>query len=241
MTFENICSIVLNNVFRIINPFKKRLVHTRCQVHIFNNAQAVRVLKDFGYDEQYEFFKKNLEDFNDGSVWADQNFKSTAHFYNPKTGRGLFGRGHSKDLVRTYYGEALRFYFTGNTETAMFFLGACTHIIQDLTIPQHVTVRLFDNHRQFEDFVKYTYNLVREYRSNRPPVILPKIDDYVEFNARIALKLDKAYGKLKPLKLRFFKVTLSSLPLAQSTTAGAMLLFWNDMKFIEKRNKKEKA
>ena len=203
MNFEAFYSRFLTTAFTFLNPFKSLFIHTECKVHLFNNYQALRLLKHFNYPKAYSLYQKNIDYLNAGSVWADQNFKSSNHFYNPETKRGLFGRSHALALVKDYYRLALSAY-SNDHSVALFYLGACIHIIQDLTIPQHINVRLLNQHRQFESFVKYTYDLIEAYKSDMPPILLKKIEQYVEYNSRIALRLDKAYGRLLPLKLRFF-------------------------------------
>lgn len=230
MTFENLYGNFMRILFLYLNPIKKVFIHTECQVHLFNNIEALRLLKQFGYKEAYSLMKTHIEPIQRGSLWADQNFKSSSHFYNPKNKRGLFGHSHALTLAKSYYDKALHYYIIKDYKLSMFYLGACIHIIQDLTIPQHVQIRLLDHHRGYENFVKYTYDLVTEYRSIDPPIILNDIQTYLEYNARIALRIDRAYRDVVPLKMRFFKLTLSSLPLAQSTSAGCMILFLKDIK-----------
>lgn len=227
---ENYYGISLRKVLKFLNPFKKLLIKTECEVHIFNNIQSIKLLKKFKYDQEYFFYKKFLKELNEGVVWADQDFKSVNHFYNPYKNKGLFGHSNSLNLTQEYYDKAIYYWQLGLKRKAMFFLGACVHIIQDLTVYQHVHIRLLDNHRQYENFVKYTYDLVREYRSDKRPIVLNTPKEYVEFNSRIALRIENKYRKIKNRKLRFYYYTLSSLPLAQTTTAGCLLMFLEDLK-----------
>lgn len=234
MTLENFFGNYMGLLLRFANPYKKLIIKTECQVHIFNNMQAFRLLRQFKHLEAYFLIKPFIREINNGSVWADQGFKSTSHFYNPKTKKGMFGYSNALSLAETYYNRALRFYISKNFAKSMFYLGACIHIIQDLTIAQHVRVRLLDHHRSYENFVKYTYDLIKDYRSIDPPILLPDVKTYLEYNARIALKIDQKYKHVLPHKLRFFKMTLISLPLAQSTSAGCILLFVNDLNRYQK-------
>lgn len=228
MNIETFYGNITKLLFELLNPIKKIFIHTECQVHLFNNIQTLRLLKKYNFLKEYDFMKKYLKYIQQGSVWADQNFKSTSHFYNPKNKKGLFGQNHALHLANTYYNNAIYFYSLNNFSKSMFYFGACIHIVQDLTIPQHVRIRLLDHHRSYENFVKYTYDLIKEYRSIDPPILLNSIEEYIYFNAKIALKIDQAYRNILPLKIRFFKMTLSSLPLAQSTSAGCMILFFKD-------------
>lgn len=233
MRFEKFYGSSIRILFLFLNPIKKVLIHTECQVHLYNNLQALRLLKEFDYKEAYNLMKIYIDPIQKGTVWADQNFKSSSHFYNPKSSRGLFGQSTALSLAESYYEKAIHYYIVKNYRLSMFFFGACIHIVQDLTIPQHVQIRLLDHHRSYENFVKYTYDLVKEYRSTDPPIILKDIKTYLEYNARIALRIDRNYRDVLPLKTRFFKLTLSSLPLAQSTSAGCMVLFLQDIKKYE--------
>lgn len=70
-------------MFRILNPAKKIIVRTECQVHKHINLHALIILKNDRYNEQYDFFEDFLDELNAGTVWADQDFKSSNHFYNP--------------------------------------------------------------------------------------------------------------------------------------------------------------
>ncbi len=37
-----------------------------------------------------------INDINAGVVWADQDLKSSNHFYNPYTNKGLYGNSNAK-------------------------------------------------------------------------------------------------------------------------------------------------
>jgi Zinc dependent phospholipase C. len=109
----------------------------------------------------------------------------------------------------------------------MFYLGAALHLIQDVTIPQHVNIRLLEDHRQFENFVKRTYQYVDAFQANHGAYVLSTIENYVKFNARIALKVYKRFRNIKDDEGRYYSITRCTLPLAERTTAGAMILFYN--------------
>ncbi len=59
------------------------IVHTECQVHIHINRHALDILRNDGFQEAYRFYSRHMESINRGAVWADQDFKSSNHFYNP--------------------------------------------------------------------------------------------------------------------------------------------------------------
>jgi phospholipase C len=228
--FESYYGKLLNNLLKIINPIKKIVISTDCEVHIFNNYHAVQLLKKYNYNTEYHLFNKYLKDINEGSVWADQDFKSIAHFYNPHMKRGLFGNNNSLNLTNEYYNKAIRLWKAGNKNKAMFYLGACVHIIQDLTISQHVKIRLLDGHRKYENYVKYTHDLVKEYIAAKEPILLNSPEEYIEYNAYHAIKIDDKVKKIPSLKHQFYHKTIYILPLAQQTTAGCLILFLKDLK-----------
>ena len=83
MKIETIYHNALKSTFFILNPIKKIIVKTECQVHKYINLHALTILQNDQYFEQHDFFRKHIEDINKGAVWADQDFKSSNHFYNP--------------------------------------------------------------------------------------------------------------------------------------------------------------
>jgi len=80
---EAFIHIIIKTIFRILNPLKKMIIHTECQVHKHINLHALTILKNDNFQDQYFFFRDSLDQINKGAVWADQDFKSSNHFYNP--------------------------------------------------------------------------------------------------------------------------------------------------------------
>ncbi|WP_105615727.1 zinc dependent phospholipase C family protein [Vallitalea okinawensis] len=225
--FELVQGKLLRKLLEYINPFKKLIITTECEVHVFNNIQALEVLRKFNYSKEYNLLNDYLSFINKGSIWADQDFRSINHFYSPNKKRGLFGHSNALNLASDYYDKASYFWRINDKDLSMFYLGACVHVIQDVTIPQHVTIRLLSKHRHYENFVKYTYDLISEYKATEKPIFLKSPEEYIQYNAKRAYYVG---WKLRPLeddKLRFHKQTLYSLPLAQRTTAGVFLMFLN--------------
>jgi phospholipase C len=110
----------------------------------------------------------------------------------------------------------------------MFYLGATVHIIQDLTIPQHANIRLLDNHRQYENFVRRNYKNYDDFLAKDGGYYLDNIDEFVLFNSRNAINI---YNKLKDIENedeRFYKLTRYILPMAQRTSAGCLMRFYKD-------------
>jgi hypothetical protein len=66
-----------------VNPVKKMIIQTECQVHIHINGHALTILKNDGYQDAFDFYLDYIDEINRGAVWADQDFKSSNHFYHP--------------------------------------------------------------------------------------------------------------------------------------------------------------
>lgn len=239
--FEKSYSVMFKNVLRAANPIKKRIIKTECEVHRFINNQGVEILKNDGYIDTYNLMSKYMKEINEGTIWADQDFKSANHFYNPETGRGLYGNSNAFREIMTYYGKALNLYYNGDVRDAMFYFGAACHIIQDLTVPQHVNVRLLDKHRQYERWIIRTYKEHDLFKAYRNGIYLKTIPEFIEYNSRHAICAYKKFLYEKNRQIKFFKTTSVILVLAQKTTAGAMLKFYNDIQkmkpYIENRKK----
>jgi len=130
-------------------------------------------------------------------------------------------------LAIDYYVRAIRYWKKSESEKSLFYLGAALHLIQDVTIPQHVNIRLLEDHRQFENFVKRTYQNVNAFQAYQGAYVLSNIENYMKFNARTALKIYKRFRNIKNDESRYYRITKCTLPLAERTTAGAMIMFYN--------------
>ncbi len=232
-TLEMYYGKAFRSVLKAVNPFKKTVIKTEAKVHQFINEHAFNILKANGYIVEFNELKKHMETINKGAVWADQDFKSINHFYNPEKKRGLYGHGNALKLTKKYYEIAINSFKEKDIEKSMFYLGATVHIIQDLTIPQHVNIRLLDNHRQYENFVKIAYNKVKDFGTLEKPIIFDELEDFVRFNTKVALRIYKQFKKIKDDNLRFYKTTRCSLPLAQRTTAGCLIMFLRKVNSID--------
>lgn len=228
-SFESGYNRALRRVFKILNPIKKTIIRTHCEVHKYINENSILLLDKYEYKDQYEFFSSFLHDMNLGTVWVDQDFNSSNHFYNPYKDRGLYGRRSAMDLASEYYSDAIKFWNEGEKNKSLFFFGAAIHIIQDVTIPQHANIRLLDDHRQYENYIKKTYENVGIFRAKKAPYVLNSIEDYVRFNSRVALKVYRRFKDIDKNKYRYYRIARCNVPLAMRTSAGAMMMFYNDI------------
>lgn len=225
--FESTYDSFLSTFFSLINSIKKSIINTHCKVHIFINYRALNILKNDKYLAEYNFYSNYIDIINEGAVWADQDFKSANHFYNPYKKRGLYGRKSAMDLGIDYYGKAILFWIKGEYSKSLFYLGAALHIIQDMTVPQHANIRLLDDHRQYETFIKETYEYIKEFEVISGAYLLDSIENYIRFNSRVALKIYKNYKNVEDDRRRYYLISRCGLPLAIRTTAGALVMFYN--------------
>lgn len=243
-TIEKSYSFLYRSIVKAVNPLKKKVIKTECIVHKFINNQAIEILKNDGYDDIYNKLSKYIISINEGVVWADQDFKSSNHFYNPNSNKGMYGSSNAKVECISYYKRAIKEYFHGDIETSMFYLGAACHLVQDLTIPQHANIELLHNHRAYENWVIKMHNKQQQFKVKKGGIYLKSIESYIYLNANKALETYKKYSSVKNEHMRFHKTTSIVLIMAQKTTAGLMYNFFYDiqrLKAIELyKNKKGK-
>lgn len=229
---EKSYSFIFKNLLRAVNPVKKKIMKTECRVHKFINNQSLTILRNDGYKEAYNLMSSYIDDINAGVVWADQDLKSSNHFYNPHTDKGLYGNSNAKIECMSYYTRALHEYFQGNIRNSMFYMGAACHLIQDLTVPQHANVNLLKNHRSYEKWVIKMYKHHDEFKAQEGGIYLHTLTHYIDFNSKNAINTYKRYKPLKDQYKRFYKITSTGLIAAQKTTAGFMLKFYKDIQKI---------
>ncbi|MBW9169781.1 zinc dependent phospholipase C family protein [Clostridium estertheticum] len=227
--FEATYGKTLKGLMVTINPIKKRIMKTHCIVHKFINIQAIEILKNKGYREVHTFYKSYVKELNNGVTWADQDFKSSNHFYHHITGTGLYGFSNALTEFNKYYKCALRFVEAGDLRQALFYFGAACHLIQDATVPQHVNNKLLKNHRNFELWIigrlmsDYSFPIFNEI------IKQDNIEDYIKNNATFASDIYISHVHIKNKEERYRKVSTLIVQRAQKTTAGLMLNFYNEI------------
>lgn len=98
-----------------------------------------------------------------------------------------------------------------------------------MTIPQHANIRLLDNHRQYELYIKEIYKYTNDFKVEKGTYLLKSIKSYIRFNARVTIKIHNKFKDIPNNKDRFYRIAKCGLPLAKRTTAGAMVLFYNEI------------
>jgi len=227
--FEHGYGKAMSGIFHVVNPIKKRVMKTNCTVHKFIVIQSIEILKNDGYLEEYNFFKKYVKNMNEGVTWADQDFKSSNHFYHPDKEKGLFGFSDALTEFNKYYIKAINYYKAGDTVKAMFFLGAASHLIQDATVPQHVNNKLLKSHRKFELWIVSKLMGDYSFAATSGVIKYDKVEDYIKNNAALANYAYWQYINIENMEERYASIAVKILYEAQRTTAGLLINFYEDI------------
>jgi phospholipase C len=164
------------------------------------------------------------------------------HFYSPFSRKGLYGNTNALSLAVGYCEKANLYWVTEDNDNSMFYLGAALHLVQDMTVPQHANLRLLDNHKSYENFIKRTFMLTDEFRATSGgDYSMQSINEVITCNARNAIKIYEGLRNIEDEDKRFYAITKHILPLAQRTTAGCMMMFYRDIVSIKSRRKPYKS
>lgn len=231
-TFEYAYGKLLKGVFIAINPIKKIIIKTYGEAHKFICNEALNILKNEGYTEEFIFYRKYLKSIHEGVAWADQDFKSSNHFYHFEKGTGLFGFSNALVECRKYYNLALGYIDAGDIKLGMFYFGAACHLIQDATVPQHVNNRLLKKHRDFEQWIirKLAHNL-NSFKAKDGLIIYRTLKDYIKENALKSNEIYSKYANITDANERYNKIATEIIMIAQRTTAGIMVKFYEDINY----------
>ncbi len=226
---ENTYGRMIRGAMVVANPIKKFAVKTHCIVHKFINIQAVQILNNDGYNEVAEFFRKNIKALNEGVTWADQDFKSSNHFYHIKKEKGLYGFSNALNEALKYHNMAVNFLKEGkDMNKCMFYLGASCHLVQDATVPHHVNNKLLKKHRQFELWIIRRLFNDYSFAVEKDMIRYPNLEDYVKKNALVAFEAHDAYNDVEDVEERYYSISKKILNQAQRSTAGFLLDFYEE-------------
>ncbi|AJA47625.1 putative phospholipase C [Clostridium pasteurianum DSM 525 = ATCC 6013] len=219
----------VRGVMATVNPIKKLLIKTYCTVHKYINIKAIEIIKHEGKEEIYRFFLKYINELNQGVMWADQDFKSTNHFYHFSEGKGLYGFSNALAECKKYYTMALNYAKAGDKSKAMFYFGAACHLIQDTTVPQHVNNNLLNSHRAFEMWILkkvvsgYNFNAAEE------SIRYGSLDKYIKSNALMSNDAYTVFNNTYDVEKRYRNLTNVIIVEAEKTTAGFMIDFYYEL------------
>ncbi len=122
--------------------------------HIFINRQAAAILQMDGWTAQADVVKKFLLYLNAGVCRADGGLGCMSHFYDPSTGRGLWGGTSAAVACNRFFNWAVRHWRLGDTKRALYLVGFASHLVQDACVPQHVHGLVGGGHGSYEIWVR---------------------------------------------------------------------------------------
>ena len=230
MGIESTYGKAMKGIMFAVNPLKKKILKTYCTVHKFIINQSIEILKNDGYKEEYEFYRNHVNSLNNGVTWADQDFKSSNHFYHFSLGRGLYGFSDAMTECKKYYNRSENYLKAGDVNKSLFYLGASCHLIQDVTVPQHVNNKLLKSHRKFELWIISRLLTDYSFVAEKGAVRYNSIDDYIKNNALMANSVYHKYSSVPNVNERYGKMAAVILKEAQITTSGFLLDFYEKNK-----------
>jgi phospholipase C len=122
--------------------------------HVFINRQAIAILQTDGWTVQADFIKKYLLYLNAGVCRADGGLGCMSHYYDPSTGRGLWGGTSAAVACDRFFNWAVRRWRLGDTKRALYLIGLASHLVQDACVPQHVHGLVGGGHGSYELWVQ---------------------------------------------------------------------------------------
>lgn len=219
--------ICLSLLLTAASPFQQ-FIDRPGFTHEFCNRQAITILRNDGFMQQAQLYEDNLAELNLGVYWADTDWKNIHHYFEPSSGKGLLSLANASDVFQSYYETAVTLLRQGDIKKSIFFLGTAAHLVQDMCVPHHARGKLFDGHKQYENWVQerclaYAVDSGGSYCEGRPSCSL------LINNARMAAEF---WDDVIPTanESRFHYATSILLTQAQQATAGLLLKFTQEMK-----------
>lgn len=219
-------------------------IHDFCLERGLSIARADRQIPGFS-DEYYRSFLANLQqgsyyaDFGSMRSFSRASFRS--HYLKPKSHKGyLPGIRNAGATCERFFYLAQLFWLNHSYDKAIMFLGAATHLVQDLCNPFHTTHK---NLREHTDYERTGMRDVAQYGVNEDGIysFRPLEDHYadnsafgwVDFNAhrsskRMGILLSSSGSALTDETARI-------LESAQRTSAGFIAFFFRSVLSNEMR------
>ena len=219
----------IKKIMLMTNPIKKLLIKTHGVTHKFINENCLKILNNESYYDISLFMKKYIKDINDGAVWADVDYKSSNHFYNVDTLKGLYGFSNLLNEFKKYYKTAMFYLEKECIEKCMFYIGVCLHLIQDSTVPQHGSVELFNEHRTFELWIRSKIKEEDEFKVEKGIIRFDKIEDYIVNNIIYSQKVNKDNKDIADKDERYKNIASKILRQAHETSTGFLIDFYEKL------------
>ena len=220
---ELTCGRAIKRIMVIINPIKKILMKTHCVTHKFINENVVKILNNETFYDISIFMKNYIEYINDGVVWADTDCKSSNHFYNIETLKGLYGFSNLLNEFKKYYRTAMYYLDKGSIEKCMFYVGVCLHLIQDATVPQHGSGHLFKEHRSFELWIISKIYDEEKFNISNGIKRFDRLESYIINNILFSQKVNTDNKHVLDKEERYMNISSKILRQAHETSAGFLV------------------
>ncbi len=193
--------------------------------HTFLNKQAKEILYNDGYQKEADFFTYFSEQLDMGVTWADTGLKSFNHFYDNETKTGKWLWSSATLTCESFFEKSLTLWGNKQYEKAMFFLGAATHLVQDMCVPHHSRCVLGKGHIEFEKWAKKRR---KNYAITNGDMYLnlKKPGEWIYLNASFSFDYFP-YVQLNSPEDHYHLAASVLLPRAQSSTSGFWLWFYN--------------
>lgn len=211
---------------RAANPFKKFAFKTSCLMHRYINIKSVHILENEGYYEAADFYRDHIRPLNEGATWIDQDFKSINHFYHHEAKKGLFGFSDALTEATRYRDKMMYYAKRDNLTRALFYTGVICHLIQDMTVPQHINNRLLDSHRDYEVWILANSWNTLDFTVDKGITRYPRFEMYIAENARQANAVYEEARSIQDQQEAFEFMAKKLVAVAQHTTAGLLLDFY---------------
>lgn len=193
------------------------------ETHAFCNDQAVEILRNDGYGKEAAIFSRFKYQLEEGVKWADKGLKSFYHFYNAESGIGKWKWPNAILACELYINRAIKLWKKRRHESAMFYLGAASHLVQDMCVPHHACCVLTDGHNEYELWVEVNRKLYAVYDKGIYTVAKTP-GEWVKSNARFSVGF-YIYVKADSTEEEYDYSTRLLLPRAQRSTSGFWLWF----------------
>lgn len=195
--------------------------------HEFCNNQALVILRHEGQTDCADFFQKYAQELNAGVYWADTGWKNKSHYFIPATGAGLWRFRSAVDEFEIYFHKATQAARSGDWRSAVFYLGAAIHLVQDACVPHHARGKLFDGHKEYEEWAQ-THFAYFKTEDKVMDVHYNKFATWLVKNASISADMLKMVDH-KATEESYFQATAILLPQAQRSTAGIIAQFYHSI------------
>lgn len=195
--------------------------------HVFINRQAAVILQRDGWKFQADFIRRSMVYLNAGVCRADGGLGCMSHYYNPETGRGLWGGVSAARACNRFFNWAVRCWRQGDQRRALYLIGLASHLVQDACVPQHTYGRVGGGHGRYEFWAQQERERfpVSGGGLYRGSMLNPA--EWVIFNSRMSHDCLALVSKPDNFA-GYERATPELLGLAQRSTAG----FW--IYFLEK-------